>query len=154
KDNLNSEYAEKALRSAQSASECAWTLWPARPVGAELQKIGRASSPLRPVGYQLPHAGGHRVGVDNVLDRVAPVVGISGFEGAGGSKGTLAGCGPKREVSHARQPLEADMRQHAEPMCGRIEDRAEDVRPCELELSPQRMLRPALPFGNRCERKQ
>ena len=39
-------------------------------------------------------------------------------------------------------------------MRGRIEDRAKDVRSCELELSPQRMLRPALPFGNRSERQQ
>src|SRR5215831_5572495 len=39
-------------------------------------------------------------------------------------------------------------------MRGRIEDRAKDVRSCELELSPQRMLRPALPFGNRCKRQQ
>src|SRR5215831_10571839 len=39
-------------------------------------------------------------------------------------------------------------------MRGRIEDRAEDVRSRELELSPQRMLRPALPFGNRSERQQ
>src|SRR5262249_14730600 len=112
-DNFNSEYAEEALRSAQSASECARTLWPARPVGAELQKIGRASSPLRSVGHQLAHAGGHRVGVDNVLDCGAPVVRISGFECARGSKCALAGCGPKREVSHARQLLEADMRQRA-----------------------------------------
>src|SRR6516165_5670809 len=39
-------------------------------------------------------------------------------------------------------------------MRGRIEDPAEDVRSCELEISPQRMLRPALPFGNRSERQQ
>jgi len=111
--NFNPECAEEALRPAQPASECAWTLWPARPVGADLQKIGCASTPLRSVGHQLAHTGGHRVGVDNVLDRIAPIVGIGGFEGAGGAKGALTGCGPKREVSHARQPLEADMRQHA-----------------------------------------
>jgi hypothetical protein len=36
-------------------------------------------------------------------------------------------------------------------MHGRIEERAKDLRSRELELSPKRSLRPALPFGNRCE---
>src|SRR5262249_54811332 len=112
-DNFNLQCTEEALRPAQSASECAGALWPARPVGAELQKVGCATRPLPSVGHDLAHKGRHGIGVDNVLNRGAPIVRISGFEGAGGSKGALAGCGPKREVSHARQPLEADMRQHA-----------------------------------------
>ena len=120
-DNLNPERAEQGLCPAQPASECAGVLWPARPVpnhgiagnmGAGLQKVGCASRPLRSVGHDLAHTGRHRVGVDDVLDRVAPVVGISGFEGARGSKCALTGCGPEREVSHARQPLEAHLRQH------------------------------------------
>ena len=45
-------------------------------------------------------------------DRAAPVVRISGFEGARRSKCALTGCGPEREVSHARQPLEPHLRQH------------------------------------------
>src|SRR5262245_53573004 len=110
--NFNPECAEEALRPAQPASECAWTLWPARPVGADLQKIGCASPPLRFVDHDLAYERRHRIGVDDVLNRGAPVVRISGFECARGSKCALAGCGPKREVSHARQPPEADMRQH------------------------------------------
>ena len=39
-------------------------------------------------------------------------------------------------------------------MRGRIEERAKDVRSCEVELSQQRMLQPAFPFGNRCKRQQ
>src|SRR5947209_14865029 len=39
-------------------------------------------------------------------------------------------------------------------MGGRIKERAENARSCELELPPERSLRPALPFGNRCERQQ
>src|SRR5262245_51957039 len=39
-------------------------------------------------------------------------------------------------------------------MRGRIEERAKDVRACELELLPKGMLQPALPFGNRCEHQQ
>jgi hypothetical protein len=35
----------------------------------------------------------------------------------------------------------------------RIEERAKDVRVGELELPPKRMLRPALPFGDRYERE-
>ena len=117
-DNLNPKCAEQGLCPAQSASECAGALWPARPaplaanIGADLQKVRCASRPLRSVGHELAHTGRHWVGVDDILDRVAPVVGISGFEGARGSKGALAGCGPEREVSHARQPLEAYPRQH------------------------------------------
>ena len=98
--------------------------------------------------------GRYRVGVDDVLDRVAPVVRISGFAGASEAKGALTGCGPEREVSHAWQPLEAHLRQHVQPMRGRIEECAKDVRSCELELPPKRSLRPALPFGNRCEHQQ
>src|SRR5215831_20833364 len=39
-------------------------------------------------------------------------------------------------------------------MRGSIEECAKDARACELELLPKRMLRPALPFGNRCEHQQ
>ena len=46
------------------------------------------------------------------------------------------------------------MRQHVQSARGRIEERAENARSCELELSPQRMLRPALSFGNRGKRQQ
>src|SRR6516164_1086689 len=63
-DNLNPECAEEALRPAQPAGECARTLWPARPVGADLQKIGCASPPLRFVGHDLAHERRHRIGVD------------------------------------------------------------------------------------------
>src|SRR5215467_2753655 len=107
--NFNPECAEERLCPVQPASECAGTLWPARLVGADLQKIGCASPPLRSVGHDLAHKGRHRIGVGDILDRGAPVVGISGFEGARGSKGALAGCGPEREVGHARQPLEAHL---------------------------------------------
>src|SRR5262249_8022816 len=111
-DNLNPECAQEGLCAAQSASECTGTLWPARPVGANLQKVGCASHPLRSVGHDLAHKGRHWIGVDDIFDRGAPVVGISSFEGAHGSKCALTGCGPEREVSHARQPLEAYPRQH------------------------------------------
>src|SRR5438876_503906 len=70
-------------------------------------RIMRISAPI------LTSAIVSTVSVVHVLDRVAAVVGISGFEGARGSKCALAGCGPEREVSHARQPLESNMRQHA-----------------------------------------
>src|SRR6516162_7684895 len=86
-DNLNPEGPKEALCPTQPASECAGTLWPTRPVGAELQKVGCATRPLRSVGHDLAHKGRHGIGVNEVLDRVAPVVGISGFEGARGSKG-------------------------------------------------------------------
>src|SRR5262249_38044173 len=53
--NFNPECAEEALRPAQPARECAWTLWPASPVGADLQKIGCASPPLPFVGHDLAY---------------------------------------------------------------------------------------------------
>src|SRR5260221_6468461 len=111
-DNLNPECPEEGLCPAQSAGECAGTLWPARPVGADLQKVGCASHPLRSVGHDLAHKGRHRVGVDDVLDRGTPVVRIRGFKDARRPKCALTGCGPEREVSHARQPLETYTRQH------------------------------------------
>src|SRR3954447_3122717 len=154
--DLNPECAEEGLCPAQPAGECAGTLWPARPgpsgdstaanIDADLQKVRCASRPLRSVGHELAHMGRYRVGVDHVLDRVAPVIVISGFKGARGSKCALACCGPKREISHARQPPEAHMRQRAYSMRGRIEERAKYARSGELELPPKRSLRPALPF--------
>src|SRR6516225_2192228 len=39
-------------------------------------------------------------------------------------------------------------------MRGRIEERAKNARSCELELPPERSLRPALPVGNWCEHQQ
>src|SRR6516164_10367617 len=120
--NLNPERAKRGLCPTQPASECAGTPWPARPdpsghstaadIDADLQKVGCASRPLRSVGHELAHMGRYRVGVDDVLDRVAPVVRISGFKGALGVKSRFAGCDPERKVSHARKPLEAHLRQH------------------------------------------
>jgi hypothetical protein len=78
--NFNPECAEERLCPAQPASECAGTLRPARPVGADLQKIGCASPLLRFVGHDLAYERRHRVGVDDVLNRGAPVVRISGFK--------------------------------------------------------------------------
>ena len=80
-----------------------------------------SSCPLHSVGHDLAHAGRYWVGLDDVLDRLAPIVRISGFEGACRSKGTLTSCGPEREVSHARQSIEAhlrSMRSHARPHRG------------------------------------
>src|SRR5260370_35178977 len=73
-DNLNPECAEEALCPAQSASECAGALGPARPVGADLQKVGCTSCPLRRVGHDLAHTSRHRAGVADVLDPGAPGV--------------------------------------------------------------------------------
>src|SRR6266487_3282684 len=129
-DNFNPECAEEALCPAQSARECAGILWPARPVGADLQKVGCASRPLRSVGHDLAHKDRHRVGVDDVLNRLASDVRISGLKAARGAKGVLTGCAPEREVSHARQPLEAHLRQHVQAMRGRTEKRAKDLRSC------------------------
>jgi hypothetical protein len=50
--------------------------------------------------------------------------------------------------------MEAHLRQHTYSMRGHIEAGANDVRPCELELPPKCMLRPALMFGNRREHQQ
>src|SRR5437660_5928384 len=109
-DDLNPRRAKRGLCPTQPASECAGALWPARPgpsghsiaanIDADLQEVGCASRPLRSVGHELAHMGRYRVGIDDVLDRVAPVVRISGFKGALGVKSRFAGCDPEREVSH------------------------------------------------------
>src|SRR4051812_38078044 len=64
-DDLNPKRAKRGLGPAQPASECAGTLWPARPgpsghsiaanIDADLQKVGCASRPLRSVGHELAH---------------------------------------------------------------------------------------------------
>ena len=82
-DDLNPKRAKRGLCPTQPASECAGTLWPARAgpsghsiaanIDADLQKVGCASRPLRSVGHELAHMGRYRVGVDDVLDCVAPV---------------------------------------------------------------------------------
>src|SRR5215510_12754311 len=90
-DDLNPERAKRGLCPTQPASERAGTPWPARPdpsghstavnIDADLQKVGCASRPLRSICHELAHMGRYRVGVDDVLDRVAPVIAIGGFEG-------------------------------------------------------------------------
>src|SRR6266542_2195748 len=70
-DDLNPECAQKGLCPPQPASECAGVLWPARPVDADLQKIGCASCPLRSVGHDLADNGRHGIVVDDILDRGA-----------------------------------------------------------------------------------
>jgi hypothetical protein len=52
--NFNPGYAEEALRSAQSTSECAWTLWPAGPaLGSQGQRfVGLENITL--FGFVLP----------------------------------------------------------------------------------------------------
>src|SRR6476646_4909267 len=81
-DNVNPKRAKRSLCPTQPASECAGTLWPARPgpsghsiaanIDADLQKLGCASRPLPSVGHELAHMGRYWVGLDDVLDRVAP----------------------------------------------------------------------------------
>jgi hypothetical protein len=85
-DNFDPECAEEGVGPPQPASECAGTLCPASSVGADLQKVGCAFLPLRSVGHELAHMGRDGISVDDILDRSAPVVRISGFEGACGSK--------------------------------------------------------------------
>ena len=53
----------------------------------------------QPWDHDLRHTGRRWICVDEVLDRIAPVIRISGFEGAPRSKCVLTGCGPEREVS-------------------------------------------------------
>src|SRR4029078_6554257 len=83
-DDLNPKSAKRGLCPTQPASECARTLWPARPgpsghsiaanIDADLQKVGCASDPLPLIDHDLAHNRRHRVGFDHVLDRVSPIV--------------------------------------------------------------------------------
>src|SRR6266516_1046819 len=106
-DNFNPKCAEEGLCPAQPASQCAGALWPASPAGAGLQEVGCASRPLCSVGHDLAHTGRHRIGVDDIFDRGAPVARVRRFQGACGLKCGLTGCDPECEVGHARQLLEA-----------------------------------------------
>jgi hypothetical protein len=76
---------------AAGRPEHARVLWAARLVGADLQKVRCASRPLRSVSRELAHKGGQRLGVNDVLDRLAPMVGIGGLKAAGGAKGRSTG---------------------------------------------------------------
>jgi hypothetical protein len=77
--NLNPARAKRGLCPTQRASECAGTARPgpsshsiAANIYADLQKVGCASRRVRSVCHELAHMGRYRVGVDDVLDRVAP----------------------------------------------------------------------------------
>ena len=109
---------------------------------------------MRSVSHYFAHIGFHRIGVDDVFDRVAPVIEVSGFEGPLRAKGALTGHCSEREVGHTRQPFEAYTRQRVEPMRGRIEEGTKDVRSCQLEFPPKRVLRPTLMLGNRRKHQQ
>src|SRR4051812_30941419 len=72
--NLNPKRAKLGLCPTQPSSECAGTLWPARPgpsghsipADADLQEVGCASCPLRSVGHGFANARRHWVGVNDV----------------------------------------------------------------------------------------
>ena len=54
-------------------------------------------------GHDLAHKGRHRIGVDDILDRVAPVVRISGFDGARGLKNQRLNPKSSQKSSHSRR---------------------------------------------------
>ena len=101
------------MPGAMSASGCRrGYFWPAvlvrsRRVAGNLS-AGQAKGRMRFHSIAVGRAmisrtrAARRVDVDDVLDRVAPLVRIRGLKGARGSKCALTSCGPKREVSHAR----------------------------------------------------
>jgi hypothetical protein len=88
----------------------------------------------------------------DVLGRVAPVVGISGFKGCRG----LEMRSPRRWPRARSRPCAAAASGVPAAACvtlrGRIQKPAKDTRSGQLELVPKRMLRPALLFGDWCER--
>jgi hypothetical protein len=53
--NFNPKCAQEGLCPAQPTSEYAGAFWPARPVGADQQKVRCASPPLRSVDDELTH---------------------------------------------------------------------------------------------------
>src|SRR5262249_326791 len=100
-DDLNPESAEEGLYPAQPVSLCAWRLL-GHPEAAAWMPACKSSDalsrPSRSLGHDLAHTAG--LGVDDVLERIAPVVGISGFEGARWSESALTECGLVRVVEH------------------------------------------------------
>jgi hypothetical protein len=78
KGNLDTHGPQKRLRAPQSAGQGARIFGPVAPtsdsivtaaVSAKPQQVAGATGPRAVFGYQLAHAGGHRVGIDGVCDR-------------------------------------------------------------------------------------
>ena len=64
--------------------------------GAGSQKVGGAARPRAALGYDVPHASGGRVSVDETLDHSPAGCLIGAAEGLSRPKGRFAGCCPER----------------------------------------------------------
>ena len=76
--NLYTQRPQERLRATQAAGERAGMFGPAGAeprnalavtIGAGPQKVGGAARPRAALGHDLAHASGHRVGVDDALER-------------------------------------------------------------------------------------
>ena len=112
-------------------------------------------------GHEIPYRSGDSVGGKHGLHRLVDVAGIGANERAcfpGCAvlvpERSLAGRRPHREVGHARNPLQLDLRPPRQSHRHGIEQRAQDAWPVGLERGQQFLFGPALVLRDRLQRQE
>src|SRR3981081_783046 len=102
--DLDAQGTQSRLHAPEAAGECPGIFGPAGAppgdtvagrAGLSTQEICGTTRPGAAFSHDLPHASGHRIGVDNALDRGAAVRRVGAREGAGGAHPRFARRGPK-----------------------------------------------------------
>src|ERR1700730_10598224 len=158
-DNVDAQCPKEGLRAAQAAGKRTRASCPsyapryviASTLGTQPQKACRAPSPLSPVDHDCSHAGGYGIRFVDTFDSGPAVRRVGASESAGRPECRFARCGPDREVSHARQPVELNAIQDAQPVRHRVEQGAEGAGARVFKLPPQLALSTSLRLSNGCQ---
>jgi hypothetical protein len=149
--NNDTQCPKEWLRTTQAASEGPRGLrliggGPAREagirqIGAGAQEIRSISRPRAAGRHNLPYPSGYWINVDQVLDRGSSVCLIRARERATRPQRRFACRGPQREVCHPGKLFQVDSRHVAQAARRSVEQRSQDTRSRDLEVTPK------LPFG-------
>jgi hypothetical protein len=147
---LDAQCSKDGLRATQPTSEGARVLRPSRgpardseirQVCTGTQEVRSSSRPRAAVRHNLLHLSGYWINVDQVLDRGSPVCLIGPRERASRPECRFTCCGPEREVCHPGKLFEVNTRQVAQTARRSVEQRSQEPRSRDLEVTPN------LPLG-------
>jgi hypothetical protein len=148
--DFDAEGTQSRPHPPKAAGECPGIFRPAEAapgkVSLNSQEICGAAHPGGALSHDLPHASGHRIGVDDVFDRGPTVHLVCPRECAGGPERCFARRRPDGEICHPRQPIEAHVWPCSQTVARRIKQGSQEAGAGKLELPPKLVLRPALRF--------
>src|SRR5262249_11179571 len=116
--NLDADLAQESRSPTQPTRECPRGIRPGLGFRQALiyqlpkraQKVRGSSRALCLRRHRGAPSGGDRVGLNDAINCLVAIAAIRCPEGSRWPNGRLAGGGPTREIRHARQPIEMDVR--------------------------------------------